>query len=218
MANSQLQVRPRAVTGKKVAQLRRQGITPGNVFGHGIESAAVEADTADLTHLLRASTKNAIIDLKVDGEAAARTVVVREVSRNPLTGRLVHIDFYQISMNVMMKTEVPLTLQGTSDAVVTFGGVLLQMIDTVAVEALPGDIPAEFIIDVSTLTELEQSFHVRDLDVDASKVTIMTDPDVVVARVASPRLATATEDGTAEAAEGAAPDGAAEGAAPAESS
>lgn len=204
MSNSQLQVRPRAVTGKKVAQLRRQGVTPANVFGHGIESAAVEVDTAELTHLLRASTKNAIIDLKVDGEAAARTVVVREVSRNPINGNLVHIDFYQISMNVTMKTEVPLTLQGTSDAVATYGGVLLQMIDTVAVEALPGDIPAEFIIDVSTLTELEQSFHVRDLQVDASKVTIMTDPDVVLARVASPRLAAATEEPGDEAAEGAA--------------
>lgn len=210
MANSQLQVRPRAVTGKKVAQLRRNGVTPANVFGHSIESTAVEADTAELTHLLRASTKNAIIDLNVDGEASPRTVVVREVSRNPLNGKILHIDFYQISMSVKMKTDVPLTLQGTSDAVVTFGGVLLQMIETVAVEALPGDIPTEFIVDVSKLTELEQSFHVRDLHIDETKVTVMTDPDVVVARVASPRLAAAVADageaeGAAAPAEGAAP-------------
>ena len=193
MANSKLEVRPRTVTGKKVASLRRGGVTPANIFGHKIDSTAVEADTAELTHLLRGSTKNAIIDLSVAGEAAPRTVVVREVSRNPVNGNLLHIDFYQVSMSVRMKADVPVVLQGTSDAVSTYGGVLLQMLETISVDALPGDIPAEFVVDVAQLTELDQSFHVRDLHIDETKVTVHTDPDVVVARVAAPRLAAETE-------------------------
>jgi hypothetical protein len=76
------------------------------------------------------------------------------------------------------------------------------MIESVAVEALPGDIPSEFEVDVSVLAQLESSVHVRDLRVDESKVVITTDPDVVLARVASPRLAAAEEEEAAAAAEG----------------
>jgi large subunit ribosomal protein L25 len=202
MANSELQVARRKVLGKKVAQLRRTGVMPANIFGHKIESTAVQADTPALTHLLRGISRNAVINLSVDGEPAARTVVVRDVKRNPVNGKLLHVDFYQVSMTEKMRTEVPVVLVGTSPAVSTFGGVLLHTLDVVAVEALPGDIPAEFQVDVSVLTELEQSLHVRDLTVDAARVTIFTDGDVVVARVASPRLATAEEETAAAAAEG----------------
>lgn len=205
MPNARLDVTPRAALGKKTKALRRSGITPANIFGHRVESKAVQADTAALTHVLRGITKNAIIDLAVEGEAAPRTVVVRAVERNPLNGSLVHIDFFQVSMTEKMRASVPVVLTGTSDAVSTYGGVLLQMSDSIEIEALPGDIPAEYTVDVSRITELEQSLHVRDLDIDASKVLLMTDPDVVVARVAAPRLAAAEETPAAEAAEGAAP-------------
>jgi large subunit ribosomal protein L25 len=211
MANSELQVAPRTVLGKKVAKLRREGMTPANVFGHKVESTAVQADTAKVTHLLRGMSKNAIINLSVDGESKPRTVVIRDVRRNPVNGKLLHIDFYQVSMTVKMRADVPVVLVGTSDAVSTYGGVLLHTLDTVAVEALPGDIPAEFPADVTVLTELEQSIHVRDLTVDTTKVTVMTDPDVVVARVAAPRLATAEEEAEEAAAAAAAEGAPAEG-------
>jgi large subunit ribosomal protein L25 len=203
MANSELQVAPRTVLGKKVAQLRRDGKTPANVFGHRIESAAVEADTVELTHLLRGITRNAIINLSVDGEPAPRTVVIRDVTRDAVTGKLLHIDFYQVSMTEKMRADVPVVLVGTSDAVATYGGVLLQTLETVQVEALPNDIPTQFAADVSRLAQLEDALHVRDLDVDTAKVTLHTDLDVVVARVASPRLAAAEEEAAAAPAEGA---------------
>jgi large subunit ribosomal protein L25 len=209
MAN-ELQVAPREVLGKKVKALRRGGHTPANIFGHKIDSTAVQADTVELIHLLRGMSKNAIVNLTVEGEASSRTVVVRDVARDPVRGTVLHVDFFQVSMTEKMRAEVPVVLTGTSDAVSTYGGVLLQMIDTIAVDALPGDIPGEFNVDVSVLTELEQSVHVRDLHIDESKITVHTDPDVVVARVAAPRLAAAEEEEAAAAAEGA------EGAAPAE--
>src|SRR3990172_3441231 len=124
MANVDLQVAPRTVVGKKVAALRRGGVTPANVFGHSIESQSVQVDTAVLTHLLRGMTRNAIINLKVEGEPAPRTVVVRDLTRDPVTSRLLHVDFYQISMTVKMRADVPVVLTGVSDAVITFGGVL----------------------------------------------------------------------------------------------
>lgn len=206
MPNVKLDVTPRTALGKKTKALRRSGQTPGNIFGHRVESKAVQAETVALTHVLRGISQNAIIDLSVEGEGAPRTVVVRSVERNPLNGSLVHIDFFQVSMTEKMRASVPVVMVGTSDAVSTYGGVLLQMIDSVDIEALPGDIPAEYKVDVSRITELEQSLHIRDLDIDTSKVTLQSDPDVVVARVAAPRLATAEGAPEAEApAEGAAP-------------
>ena len=211
MANAELQVRPRTVLGKKVKAMRRGGVTPANVFGHKLESRAVEANTVDLTHTLRGMSRNAILDLKVEGEEAPRTVVVRSVSRNPVTSQILHVDFYQIKMTEKMRAEVPVVLVGTSEAVTTFGGVLLQTLENIAVEALPADIPEQFEVDVSRITELEQSLHVRDLHIDQSKLTLQTDEDVVVARVAAPRLAAEAEE--AAPAEG---EAAAEGEAPAE--
>lgn len=210
MANSELKAAPRTVLGKKVAQLRRSGVTPANIFGHKIESKSIQADTVELVHLLRQSSRNAIINMKVDGESAPRTVVVRDLKRNAVTDQLLHVDFYQISMTQKMRADVPVVLFGISDAVTTFGGVLLQMTEKIAVEALPGDIPVQFDVDVSKITELEGSLHVRDLDVDASKVTLHTELDVVLARVASPRVVV---EETPVVAEGAAPP--APGAAPA---
>jgi large subunit ribosomal protein L25 len=216
MANQELQVAPRTVLGKKVKALRSAGQTPGNIFGHKVESTAVQVDTVALTHLLRHSSRNQIINLSVDGEPAPRTVVVRDVSRDPVTGKLLHVDFFQVSMTEKMRAQVPLVLVGESDAVKTYNGVLLQLVEHIEVEALPGDIPAHIEVDVSKITELEGSLHVRDLNIDTSRVTLHTDPDVVVARVASPRLAT-EEEAAAEAAAGAEAAAPAEGA-PAEGS
>ena len=218
MANSELQVAPRTVLGKDVKKLRRDGQTPANIYGHKIESTAVQADSAALLRLFKGSSRNQIINLKVEGEASPRTVVVREVARHPVTHNVLHVDFFQVSMTEKMRAQVQVVLVGTSDAVATYQGILLQTLESIEVEALPGDIPAQFEADVSVLTQLEQGIHVRDLHIDESKVTVHTDPDVVVARVASPRLA--AEEEAAAPAEGEGAEGeaapAAEGAAPAE--
>jgi large subunit ribosomal protein L25 len=101
-----------------------------------------------------------------------------------------------------MRTEVPLILVGEAPAVAEFGGILLQSLNSIAVEALPGDIPAHVEVDVSALTQIDDSVHVRELPIDATKVYVMTDAELVVAKVAAPRLVAAEEEEVAaEAAE-----------------
>src|SRR5437016_1813290 len=106
MANSELQVAPRTVLGKRVKALRRSGVMPANVFGHKVESKAVQADTVHLVGLLRHITRNAIINLNIEGELAPRTVVVRDVARDPVTSAIQHVDFYQIQMTEKMRADV----------------------------------------------------------------------------------------------------------------
>jgi len=203
MADIELSVKPRRVLGKKVAALRRQGVTPANVYGRNLESKAVEVETVVLTHLLRSAGRNVIIDLHIEGEDLPRPVMLRAVQREPATSRLLHVDFYQVSLTQKMRTEVPLILVGEAPAVAEFGGILLQSLNSIAVEALPGDIPAHVEVDVSALTRLDDAVHVRELPIDPTKVYVMTDAELVVAKVAAPRLV-AVEEAEEVAAEAAA--------------
>jgi len=217
MARKELAVAPREVLGKKVAQLRRTGVLPGNIFGRGLESVAVQVDAEELVTTLRSMTANEVFDLKVAGERAARPVVLHKVQRHPLGKGILHLDFYQVSLREKMRGDVPLTIVGTSNAVATYNGVLLSSIETVQIEALPLDFPTHIEVDVTSLRHLEDSLHVRDLVV-APNVAILTDGDVVVVKVASPRVseeegAAAEMAAAAEEAEGE-PEAATEGEAP----
>jgi large subunit ribosomal protein L25 len=212
MADVQLSVTPRDVLGKKVAALRRQGFTPANVYGRSLESKAVQVETAVLTHLLRSAGRNVIVDLRIEGEGSPRPVMLRGLQRDPVTSRLLHVDFYQVSLTEKMRTEVPLILVGDAPAVAELGGILLQSLDNIMVEALPSDIPVHVEVDVSGLSRFDDAVHVRELPIDLTRVHVMTDAEIVVAKVAAPRLAAAEEAEEAAAAEAAAE---AAGAAPA---
>jgi large subunit ribosomal protein L25 len=187
MARKELSVEPRQVLGKKVAQLRRAGLMPANIYGHGIDSMSVQVKSDDLEKTLKAATKNEVIDVKIVGEASARPVVIQRIQRNPLTSGPLHADFYQVSLREKMRADVPLILIGSSEAVSTYNGVLLQSLETVHIEALPLDIPARVEVDITPLQELEASIHVRDLPLP-SNITLLTDLDVVVVKVAAPRV------------------------------
>jgi large subunit ribosomal protein L25 len=204
MARKELTLVPRQVTGKKVAQLRRQGVIPANVYGRHLESVTVQVEAADLIKLLRASTKNEVIDLKLKGERAARPAIVQHVQRDPLNGSILHADFYQVSLREKMRADVPLTFVGSSEAVNTYNGVLTQPIDTLHVEALPLDIPTHIEVDISALKELDTSIHVSDLAVPPN-VTVLTPGDVVVAHVAASAVAQEAAAEEAAAAEAEAP-------------
>jgi large subunit ribosomal protein L25 len=199
MARRELSVAPRQVTGKKVAALRRSGILPGNIYGRGLDSVSVQIGTDEFESTLKAIVANEVIDLKLDGERAARPVVIHHVHRHPLGRGILHADFYQVSLREKMRADVPVVLIGTSDAVETYNGTLLQETETIHIEALPLDLPATVELDVSALTELDTALHVRDLTFPDT-VTVLSDPDVVIARVASPRVSEEVEEPTAEAA------------------
>lgn len=222
MAGVQLAVDQRTVMGKRLRGLRRQGIVPAHLYGHGLESLALQAPTATIITLLRTAGRNDIIDLKIAGEGEARPVMLRGVQRDPVSDALIHVDFFQISLTERLRADVPLNITGEASAVHVYSGILLQSLDRVTVEALPAEIPSSFEVDVSGLTELDMAIHVRDLAIPAN-VVLISDPEQVIVKVATPKLAAEEEAAAAPvegeeaaAAEGAAP--AAEGAAPEEKS
>jgi large subunit ribosomal protein L25 len=183
----ELAVAPRSVLGKKVKVLRRQGMTPANIYGHGIPSQAVQVLTPDLARAIRAVGRNTMLQLHVEGEKKRRPVFVRTVQRNPITDEFLHIDFYQVSLKEKIRIEVPLVIVGEAPAVSVHHGILLQNVNVVTMEGLPGDLPPHIEVDVSGLEEIDDAVHLKDLDVSPD-VTVMAEPELVVAKVAAPRL------------------------------
>lgn len=202
MGDLQLAVDPRVVTGKKVKSLRREGIVPAHLYGRGTESLSLQTSKQTVANLLRTAGSNQIIDLQVNGESEPRPVVLRGIQRDPVTGDLVHIDFFQISLTERLRAEVQIVLTGEPPAVQVHGGVLLQTLDHLTIEALPADIPEHIEVDVSGLEELDTSLFVQDLRVP-SNVEVVSAPDQMVVKVAAPRLAAEIEaEEAAAAAEG----------------
>ena len=210
---TELNVAPREVLGKKVKTLRRQGLTPANIYGQRVDSQAVQVPTDELKHVLKTAGRNEIVYLRLDGDEP-RPTFVREIQKNPVTDIILHVDFNQISLKEKVKADVPIHLVGLSPAVDTFGGILMHGLDHVSVEALPTEVPSFLELDVSSLVEINQALHVSDLELPED-VTLLTDAEQVVAKVAPPAVEIVEEVAEEEAVEGEVPEEGAEEAAPA---
>src|SRR5262245_15116927 len=212
----QLAAEPRDVLGKKVATLRSAGRLPAVVFGHGVDSTSVSVDTHDFEQLRRHTGPNALVDLTVSG-SKAQPVLIHGVQVHPVTRRPLHVDLFVVKMTEELTVDVPLVPTGTSRAVVDDGGTLLHSIESVRVKALPDHLPQSIEYSIESLTDFDASIHVRDLEIPED-VTLLTDPDEVVAKVQAPRVeveevpvAAEGEEGEAAEGEAAAGEAAAEG-------
>ena len=221
-ARPTLAARPRTVTGKAVRHLRAEGQLPAVVYGHGVASESVQIDSKAFEDLSRHTSRNTLVDLTVDGDRA-RPVLIHQVQHHPVTRRPLHVDLFVVRMTEELTVDVPLTFSGVPPAVDKLGGTLFHAIDAIKVRALPDQLPTGIDIDVHGLATFDDAIHVRDLSI-ADGVTLLTDPDEVVAKVLPPRVVEeeapapaegeeAAEGEAAEAEEGA-PEGRTEGGRP----
>ena len=218
MAEAQkLSVRPRTIRGKKVNALRRKGVLPGVVFGGRADSTPVETDlhTFELSYRRWGNTTLLALTGLDGGEVPA---LVYDVSRDPVSGRMLHVDFARVSLTEKTHADVPLHFVNESPAVRTLGALLLHARSEVNVEAFPQDMPRAIEVDLSGLLEIDDAIFVRDIKVDATTLRITDDPDELVVKAVPVKVE--EEPKAAEAAvpaegEVAAEGEAAEGAAPA---
>lgn len=205
-ARPKLAAASRSVTGKKVAYLRRDGRLPAVVFGNDLQSSNISVDTHEFEQLRRHAGANTLIDLSVDGAAAA-PVLVYGVQTHRVTRRPLHVDLYVVRMTEELTVDVPLVPEGQSEAIETGGGTLLHVIEHVRMRALPDHLPQSIHYSIASLATFEDVIHVSDLAIP-SDATLLTDPGEIVAKVLPPRVEEAA--GAAGAAE--APTDGAEGA------
>jgi len=180
-----LPLETRSIVGKANRGLRVAGQTPAVVYGHGTESQAVAAGSRELAKVYAQAGGNKIIGLKIDGDRQ-KNALIHEVQLDARTGDIIHADFYVVRMDEKIKTEVPLHFTGESTAVYQQEGTLVRPLETVEVEALPGDLPESFEVDIAVLDDFDKSITVGDLSVP-SGVEILTPAEELIARVEPPR-------------------------------
>lgn len=187
MDQIELKIASREVLGKKVRFLRRQGITPVHLFGQGIESAALQCDTDKLRRVLSEAGKARLISLKIDNEKTPRNAVIREVQIEPRSGELLHVDFYQVQMAEAIRVGVPIVLVGEAPALKSKENMLVHTLTTLTIECLPGKIPANIEIDITSLTEKDQAVRVKDIELD-SEITVLNDPELLLVKISVRRI------------------------------
>jgi len=177
----------REILGKKTRFLRRQGLTPVHLFGHGLDSLALQCDTPNLQRTIARAGMTRLITLAIEGDKQPRSVFIREIQREPRSGELLHVDFYQVKKTDKIRFDVPIILVGEAPAMKEKGRVLTHSLTSLSLECLPDKLPPNIEVDLSPLEEMEQAIFVRDLSLSPD-ITVITDPDQMVVRVSEARI------------------------------
>jgi large subunit ribosomal protein L25 len=190
-----LQVETRTETGKSAARrIRAAGKIPGNVYGHGAEPMAVQADELQFRALIsKISTENTLIDLRV-GDEKPKSVLIREVQRHPYRPVILHVDFFEITAGEKIRVSVPVRLEGNPIGVRN-GGILQVIRYELEIECLPRDIPSAFEVDISEL-KIGESLHIGD--VGTGDVDVIEEDNLTVCMVVMPKAAPVEEEEEAE--------------------
>ena len=194
METVKIKLEPRTITGKKVRRLRRQGYVPVHLYGAGGGSTVHQVEAKLLGKVLPQVGTNVPLMVEIEGRKED-VCFVRDVQRHPVSEDLLHVDFLRVDVSQTIQSEVPVIITGVAPAVVDIGGTLLQPLHSVVVESLPLDVPGSFSVDIGGLDDFEKAIYVRDIAAPP-RVTILTDPDDMLARIGAPRIE--TEDAVLE--------------------
>ena len=207
MPDTKLAAEVRSEKGSPAAgRLRREGRLPAVVYGLGGDAVSVTVNAHQLGNILSSKTgANTLITLQVDGKD--ELALARQIQRDAVKGTLVHVDFVRVRADQTIQAEVRLSLLGQPEGV-SQGGMLEQLMHSLTVEGLPGQLPTEIEHDVTALV-LGDQLHVSDVQLPAG-VVITNDADELIAMISVPRglaegegeVAVAEGEEGAEAAEG----------------
>ncbi|MBI2019625.1 50S ribosomal protein L25 [Candidatus Daviesbacteria bacterium] len=187
-----LQAEERKITGKKVKHLRKDGKLPAHVFGKGLETEVVSVDGNAFLKTFKEAGETGLIDLKISklaadavGSKKVRPVMIRGVQFDPVSGDALHIDFYQVNLSEKVKVPVPLVLIGEEPESVKLGEtVVLQQMSEIEVEALPADLIEKIEVDITNLKNIDDAVTVGQLNFDRSKLTVATELEAIVVKLA----------------------------------
>lgn len=171
-------------------ELKRSGIVPGTIYGKGIDNQAISISLKQLTRTFQVHGSRGLFSLEVDG-GSGLMVVVREVQRNPITGHIIHVDFWKVRLDEKITSAVGISIIGEEE-IMKKGGILQSGAKEIEISCLPQDIPETLVYDIAAL-EIGEKVTVADLQVPAA-VEILTDMETMVATVLAPSKATDEEE------------------------
>jgi large subunit ribosomal protein L25 len=157
-----IKAQSRTISGRKVKQLRNEGLIPAVVYGSGIDSTSITLDLKEFIKLYEEAGESTIIDLIIDDKKTPLKVLIKEIDIDYAKRRLLHASFYKVNMNEKITTVIPLEFIGEAPAEEN-DAVILNNFDEVEVTCLPKDLPDHLDVDITKLTEIGDTFTFSEL-------------------------------------------------------
>ncbi len=186
MAEITVQAEERQEVGKGPnRRLSTQGKIPAVLYGQGLETLSVSVNTGDVDQILCSETgHNTIFKLQVGSNST--DVLIRDFQLDPVKGTLLHADFQVVALDKKMTFAVPVQTMGTASGV-TAGGTLDIVLREIELECFPSDVPDHIPVDVTEL-EIGDSVRVEALQIDLSKISVLSSPDLVILSIVPPQV------------------------------
>lgn len=204
-----LKLDPRTLQGKKVKQLRKEGIVPGVVYGAGLEPVNVQAPLNVMDKVIRDAGKHTPVHLTI--ESKKEIAMIKDVELDHVRGITRHVSFHAVKQNEPVNAEVPIHLTGQGESEAEKAGlIVLQALDHIEIRALPLNLPDALEVSIAELKEAGEQITLGDIklpenvsfvehvtgheesDEEAPKLT-----DLVVASVYEPAALEAANDAAA---------------------
>lgn len=165
--------------------LRGGGFIPATLYGPEIKSSNLYVSAKEFVKIFQQVGENALFTLHIEKHKEKPMVLVHEVQRDPITGEIIHVDFFQPKLTQKIEAEIPVVFLGEAPAVKESGGTLIKNIQEITVKALPQDLPREISISVTGLATFDDKVFVKDITVNPG-IEVLNDPDEIIAQVAPP--------------------------------
>jgi len=180
-----LQAKLRETSKKARKALRQDGMIPAVLYGHGIKSQNLSLAKKIFEKIYHQIGESTIIDVEVEGGRTFKALI-QAIDRHPTTSDILHVDLYQIRMDEKISHDVPLNYIGESKAIKEMGGILVKNLSNLPIRCLPGDLPSDIQVDISSLVDFDAHITIADIKVPKG-VEILAKPEEVLALVEPPR-------------------------------
>jgi large subunit ribosomal protein L25 len=167
---------------KNLDSLRQQDLIPAVLYGPRMENQLVSVETKEFSRIYQEAGESSMIKLKLgEGKSSQEfMVLIKDIQRDPVTDRIIHIDFYQPQLDQEIEATVNLVFDGVAPAVKELGGILVKNIPELEVVGLPQKLPSEIKVNVDQLKTFEDHILVKDLDLPEGVKPLREPEDVVV--------------------------------------
>ena len=179
-----LQATIRNTFGKKTKYLKAEGVIPAVVYGPKEKNLILHVDEKDFLKVLKQAGESSLVELNVD--KLKKPVLIHEIQKDPVSGKIIHIDFYQPDLKKEVEVKIPLAFEGQAPAEKDLGGTLNKNMLEVEVKALPQNLPHEIKVSVESLKSFEDHILVKDLQLPTG-VKVLKEADEIVASVLPPQ-------------------------------
>lgn len=173
-----LSILARSASGKAVVALRKQGYIPAVMYGSGFPTESIQILESDFMRIHGKVSSSTILNL--DQEGTSFQALMHDRATDPVTGRMLHIDFLRVRADQEIDAEVQLEFTGEAPVVKEQGGVLVMTLNAIEVRCLPSQLPEKITVDLSSLNDFSDSIHVKDIPVPSGVQVLTSEESVAV--------------------------------------